>query len=287
MKLNEIINNFSEKYDMNSLDIVSSSRELIVMLLASIKKCTRADIKLENVDFTDTDIITLDIMLKKITIDKIPIEYITNEVNIYNETYYVDNRVLIPRCDTETLIEESINVVNKNGYKNLLDMCTGSGIVGISISKNSIIQKVDMVDISTDALEVAKLNITRNNAIKCNLINSDMFDNLYELNTKYDIIVSNPPYLTADEVENRSEFSKLEPTVAFYGGENGIRFYEIIFDKARDFLNENSTILVEIGYNQKEKVIEIISKYKEYKTIEVVKDINSKDRVIKCHFQKI
>lgn len=287
MKLNEIVNRFREKYDIDSLDIISSSRELIVMLLASIKKCTKAEIKLENVEITDTDIITLDIMLKKIVVDKIPIEYITNEVNIYNETYYVDNRVLIPRYDTETLIEESINTINENHYETLLDMCTGSGIVGISISKNSNIQKVDMVDISTNALEVAKINISKNNATKCNILNSDMFDNLYELNCKYDIIVSNPPYLTADEVETRSEFSKNEPTVAFYGGENGTRFYEIIFSKACDFLNENGTILVEIGYSQKEKVIEIISKYKEYKDIQVIKDINSKDRVIKCRFQKV
>ncbi len=287
MSLNEIVNEFNEKYDTSLLDIVSSFRELIVILLAHIKNVTRADIKLGNVDITETDKIALDIMLKKIIIDKIPVQYITNTVNIYNETYFVDNRVLVPRQDTETLIEESIKEIELNNFKNCLDLCTGSGVVGISISKNSSIDKVDLVDISQDALDIAKINITKNDANKCSVINSDMFNNLYELNMKYDIIVSNPPYLTADEVENRSEYLKKEPTVAFYGGENGLRYYEIILDKTRDFLNENGAILVEIGCNEKEEVLNIISKYKEYTNIQVIQDINSKDRVVKCRFQKV
>lgn len=287
MNLNEIVNEFETKYNMGTLEIVSSFRELVVILLAHIKNVTRADIKLGNVKFTETDKLALDIMLKKVIIDMVPIEYLTNTVNIYNETYYVDNRVLVPRQDTETLIEESINCINANNLKTCLDMCTGSGVVGISISKNSCVKKVDLVDISQDALEVANVNITKNTANKCRCINSDMFENLYEIDTRYDIIVSNPPYLTIDEVENRSEYLKKEPTLAFYGGEDGIRYYEIIFDKARDFLNNDGYILVEIGYEEKEKVLSIISKYTEYTDVKVIQDINSKDRVIKCHFQKV
>lgn len=287
MNLNEIVNEFETKYNIDTIEIVSSFRELVVILLAHIKNVTRADIKLGNVEFTETDKLALDIMLKKVVIDKIPIEYLTNTVNIYNETYYVDNRVLVPRQDTETLIEESINCITENNLKTGLDMCTGSGVVGISISKNSCIEKVDLVDISQDALDVAKINITKNNANKCNLINSDMFENLYEINTRYDIIVSNPPYLTIDELESRSEYLKKEPTLAFYGGEDGIRFYEIIFETSRDFLNNNGYILVEIGYEEKEKVLSVISKYPEYTDVETIQDINSKDRVIKCRFQKV
>ena len=286
--LNEIIKTYNNKYNLDSLEVSSSARELIVMLLANIKKCTQNDIKLKMVSITKEDENILDKMLKEISENKIPPQYITNTVNIYNEIYYVDSNVLIPRQDTETLIEETINLINEYKLKSMLDMCTGSGIVGISTSKNSSINNVTLLDISTKALEVANKNIVINNVQnKCKTIQSNMFSKLYETNTKYDIITANPPYLTENEMKELSDFVKKEPTLALAGGKTGLDFYINIYNNAKYFLNDGGYIAVEIGYMQAEDIKNIISKHVEYTNIQVVQDINSKDRVIICRVQKI
>ena len=275
-----------KKYNLESLDISDAPRDLIIMLLSDIKSCKISDIKLNLVDITEEDVAVLEEMLENISKRKIPPQYLTNKVYIYNECYYVDKSVLIPRQDTETLIEESIKKITENNYKTMLDLCTGSGVVGISVSCNSEIEKVTLLDISSDALKIANKNIKLNNSKKCSTIESNMFDTLYKSNNKYDIIVSNPPYLTDTEMKDISEFVKKEPSIALYGGKSGLDYYSKIYDEARKFLNDGGVILVEIGCNQKKEVLNIINKYKEYIDVSVVKDINSKDRVIICHFQK-
>lgn len=287
-KLNELINNYITKYDLNSLDVTSNPREIILMLISHIKGCNLVDIKLGMVDITDKDISSLTYMIEQIAIDKIPPQYLTNKVYIYNEQYYVEPGVLIPRPDTETLIEESIKVIKENNYTTLLDMCTGTGVVGISTVKNSNIKKVHLVDISDKCIEVANKNIEINKVKdKCELIKSNMFEALYKMNNKYDIIVSNPPYLTHQEMEEISEFVKKEPTLALEGGEDGLLLYRNIYENAKNFLSIGGSILVEIGYKQAEDVVNIIKSHKEYTNIQVIKDINLKDRVVLCRFQKI
>lgn len=286
-KLNEIILNFIQKYDLNSLDISSNPRELIIMLLADIKGCSTSKIKLSFVTINNEDILKLEDMLNKISKDKIPPQYITGVEYIYGNKFIVTKDVLIPRQDTETLIEKCINIVKKENYKSMLDLCTGSGIVGICISKNTGLEQVTLSDISIKALGVAKENIKLNNVSDvCNTVCSNMFESLYKLKNKYDIIVSNPPYLTKGEMEYISEFVAKEPANALYGGEDGLKFYNIIFDEARHFLKDNGTLAVEIGHMQAQDVKNIISRYKEYSNVQIIKDINSKDRVVLCHFQK-
>lgn len=287
-KLNEIINEYIIKYDLNSLDVTGNPRELILMLIAHIKSCKVADVKLGIIDLTDNDIASLNNMLEQIAVNKIPPQYITNKAYIYNEEYYVEPGVLIPRPDTETLIEESIKVINENKYTTLLDMCTGTGVVGISISRNSNIAKGDLVDISDTAIVIANKNIELNNVQeKCNVIKSNMFESLYKMNNKYDIIVSNPPYLTSQEMKEISDFVKKEPTLALDGGEDGLVLYRNIYDNAKNFLNNGGSILVEIGYKQADDVVNIIKSHKEYTDLQVIKDINLKNRVILCRFQKV
>jgi len=287
-KLNKLIINYIEKYDLNSLDITGNPRELILMLISHIKDCKIVDIKLGMVKLNEDDISSLNHMLEKIAIEKIPPQYLTNKVYIYNEVYYVEPGVLIPRQDTETLIEESIKVIQKNKYKTLLDMCTGTGVVGISITNNSKIEKSTLADISDKCIEVANKNISLNNVDnKCDVIKSNMFEELYKRNIKYDIIVSNPPYLTKEEMEEISEFVQKEPVLALDGGEDGLVLYRNIYENAKNFLSVGGSILVEIGCTQADDVINIIKSHKEYTDIQVIKDINSKDRVILCRFQKI
>ena len=117
IKLNELISKYIKEYDLDSLDVTGSPRELILMLISHIKKCNVIDLRLGNIELNETDIASLTQMIEKIAINKIPPQYITNKVYLYNEEYYVEPGVLIPRQDTETLIEESINIINKNGYE--------------------------------------------------------------------------------------------------------------------------------------------------------------------------
>ncbi len=285
--LNELTEKYINKYNIDSLDITSNPRELVVLLLAEIKSVKMADIKLGMTKITDEDVLVLDQMIKKIAVDKIPPQYLTHKAYIYNEEYYVEQGVLIPRQDTETLIEESINCIKENGYLSLLDVCTGTGCVGISITKNSKIEKATLIDISDVAINVANKNIDLNNVIdKVEVIKSDMFDVLYKTTNKYDIITSNPPYLTDDEMNDISDFVKNEPELALRGGIDGLKPYRIIFNEAKNFLNDGGSILVEIGHLQGVDVVNIIKEHEEYTDIEVIKDINSKDRVVKCRFQK-
>jgi len=285
-KLNSEITRLIEKYNLDSLEVTASPRELIVMLLSEIKKCSTANIKLDMVNVTEEDVTILEEMLNKIANEKLPPQYVTNKEYIYGNEFFVNENVLIPRQDTETLIEFAINIVRCREYKTLLDLCTGSGVIGISVSRNTDLNEVTLVDISSNALQVTRKNIELNKVKdRCNIVESNMFENLYKLNNKYDIIVSNPPYLTKSEMNEISEFIEKEPSMALYGGKDGLRFYRIIFEEARNFLNNGGTIAVEIGYAQAKDVIDIIMQYEEYTDISVIPDINNKDRVVVCHFQ--
>lgn len=285
-KLNSEITRLIQKYNLDSLDLMQNSREFVIMLLAEIKATSIANIKLDMVKVEEKDIATLETMLDKIANEKIPPQYVTNKEYIYGHSFFVNENVLIPRQDTETLIEFAIDVINKKNYKTMLDLCTGSGIIGITVAKETDIHEVTLVDVSTEALKVARKNVNLNGVEnKCNIVESNMFKSLYKLNNKYDIIVSNPPYLTKTEMKEISEFVEKEPSIALYGGKDGLDYYRIIFEGAKNFLNNNGTVAVEIGYLQAKDVIDIISMHKEYRDIQVVQDINNKNRVVVCHFQ--
>ncbi len=285
--LNKLTEEYINKYNIDSLDITSTPRELVVLLLAEIKCVKLSDIKLNMVEITDEDIQVLDRMMEKIAVDKMPPQYLTHKAYIYNEEYYIEDGVLIPRQDTETLIEESINCIKENGYLSLLDLCTGTGCVAISVMKNSNIESATLIDISDVAIRVATKNIDINDVKdKCEVIKSDMFESLYKTTNKYDIITSNPPYLTDDEMNEISDFVKQEPELALRGGKDGLEPYRVIYNEAKNFLNDGGSILVEIGHLQGEDVVNIIKEHKEYTDIKIIKDINSKDRVVKCRFQK-
>lgn len=285
-KLNSIVNNLIGKYNLNSLDVTSNPRELIIMLLSHIKNTSIANIKLDIVRIEDKDIETLENMLDKIANGKMPPQYVTNKEYIWGDEFMVNENVLIPRQDTETLIEFAISSIKQNGYKTALDMCTGSGIIGILIAKYTEVSNVTLSDVSSEALQVARENVNFNGVEnKCNIIQSNMFDAIYKLNNKYDIILSNPPYLTKGEMKEISEFVEKEPSIALYGGRDGLDFYKIIYNNAKNFLNDGGMIAVEIGYTQAQDVIDIILLHKCYYNIQVVQDINNKDRVVVCHFQ--
>lgn len=264
----------------------------------NIKEALNIFSSIKNIDINDIfinmDGIMLDyneqikanMMLNKLYKDNIPIAYIIGKVNFYNEQYIVNQDVLIPRVDSEILVEKTIEYINKENLNTLLDMCTGSGCLGISISKNSNIKHTTLVDISNKALNIARKNITLNEINdKCSVCNSDIFSNFKKSGIKYDIVVSNPPYIPTKDINGLDESVKKEPIIALDGGKDGMNFYRKILKQALNYLNNNALIVFEIGYDELEKLEKIINRYAEYKIVESLKDYGGNDRVVVCRFQ--
>lgn len=207
-----------------------------------------------------------------------PIQYIINKQEFMGLNFYVDENVLIPQPDTETLVEEVINICKeKTENIKILDICTGSGAIGISIAKYIENVKVILSDISMDALEVAKKNAKDNNVEdKIEIIESDMFENISD---KFDIIVSNPPYIESEVISTLDKEVQNEPHIALDGGEDGLKFYRVLAEQSKKYLNDNGTICLEIGYNQREAVEEILKECN-YKNIYSKKDLSGNDRIV-------
>ena len=224
--------------------------------------------------------------IKKI-ISGIPIQYIIKNQEFMGLNFYVDENVLIPQPDTEILVENVIeiskNILNEQGKIKILDLCTGSGAVAVSLY--SILNKyynkeqinVYASDISNKAIEVAKIN-NKNNNTNVICIESDLFKNISEKD--FDIIVSNPPYIRTNIIfEELSDFVKNEPIIALDGGKDGLDFYRKIALNAKKFLNEKGVLAFEIGYNQKDAVIKILEE-NNYKNIYYKKDLSGNDRIV-------
>jgi len=213
-------------------------------------------------------------------IQGMPVQYITNKQEFMKQEFYVDENVLIPQPDTEILVEEVIDIgksINKD--INVLDMCTGSGCIGVSIAKNLENVNIVMADISVKALEIAKKNYEKNiiNVKNAKFVETNMFE---KIEGKFDVIVSNPPYIETSVIEELSTQVKKEPYIALDGGEDGLNFYKILVSEAYKYLNENGYLCMEIGYNQKDSVIKLIEQSGKYKQIYSKKDLAGNDRVI-------
>ena len=199
-----------------------------------------------------------------------PLQYILGEWDFYGLPFYVDARALIPRQDTELLVETAIEHIQSRGYQSCLDLCTGSGCVGISIAKNTNIA-VTISDISAEALELANENAELN-AVKLTFVESDLFS---RLPGKYDLIVCNPPYLTLDEMQNLQKEVTFEPKLALYGGGDGLDFYRKIAWEYKSRLNPNGVLLLEIGSKQAESASALFDT-----NTEVKRDLSGNPRVL-------
>ena len=200
-----------------------------------------------------------------------PVQYIIGDVDFYGYTFKVDNRVLIPRFETEGLVEIALKYL-KDG-DSIIDLGTGSGCIAITLKKKLPNSSIDAVDISNDALDIAKENAKLNNA-NINFYQGDMLCT----NKKYTCIISNPPYISYDE-EVMDIVKNNEPNNALYADNNGLYFYEEILKKAKDYLNDKYYIFFEMGYNQGESIKSIALRYLDC-NVEIKKDLQGFDRYV-------
>ena len=308
-KLNEIVNKSKEKKKSDNNDFentVKSEKQLKLLLDKSVQYLEKNDIQegkliaeivfshVLNIDrmmlFTkyrddveDEEIEKIRYFIQKIGREKFPVQYLLNEQEFYGRKFYVDKGVLIPRQDTEILVEKMIDTLKDKVLKNeihpkILDIGVGSGIIGITAALEIESSYVLGVDISDKALETAQKNKEILNVSNIKFLKSDLFENVEF--REFDMIVSNPPYISLNEVGIMSDDTLLhEPSEALFAENDGLYFYYEICQKASDYLADFGYLLFEIGYKQGKNVAKIMAS-SGFKNIEVVKDLAGLDRVV-------
>jgi len=187
--------------------------------------------------------------------------------------------VFIPRPETELLVEKTLNVLSAIRYPlnaiRILDLCTGSGNIAISLAKTLKNAKIVASDISDEAIEIAKDNAKFHNCENIEFVKSDLFDKLDK--QLFDVIVSNPPYVSGEDWQDLPKHVLCEPRLALYAGQDGLDFYKRIFREAAAFLKKDGYLIMEIGYNQKDSLIDLIDG--KWELQEIVRDYNAIDRI--------
>ncbi len=214
-----------------------------------------------------------------------PIQYILEEKDFMGLNFYVKEGVLIPRFDTETLVEYIIEYINENHRDNnirVLDLCSGSGAISLSIGhycKNTFVYGVDISEV---AIEVSNINKEKFNLTNVRFLKGNLFKALEGLGLEgqFEIIVSNPPYISKGEIESLSNTVKdFEPLLALDGGQDGLDFYRRITKESKGYLKNEGLLIYEIGYNQGEDVKDILFK-EGFKDISIIKDLQGHDRLV-------
>lgn len=237
-----------------------------------------------------------------------PLQYMLKQQEFMGLELYVEEGVLVPRADTETLVEKIINISKTDRFKdkkniNILDIGTGSGAIAVSLAHYIKNSKVTAVDISDTAIKVANINKEKFSLDNLQIIKADLFDDLnfkkvvndkiifeeYYPNVShgryYDIIVSNPPYIESEEIDKlQIEVAKYEPRLALDGGNSGLLYYEKITEIAEDLICSEGILSVEIGHNQADLVKAMFKEIKSVKNIEQDKDLYGNNRVITAYF---
>ena len=313
-KLNDVINNDKKISDNNDFENMEKSEKQLKLLLDKsilyLEKNSIDESKLIaeiifshvlNVDrmmlFTkyrdeieDQKIEKIRYFIQKIGREKFPVQYLLNEQEFYGRKFYVDKGVLIPRQDTEVLVEKMIEILKNNILKNknlekilkihpkILDIGVGSGIIGITAALEIKDSYVLGVDISEKALETAKKNKELLKVSNIKFLKSNLFENIEF--KQFDMIVSNPPYISLNEAGIMSDDTLLhEPSEALFAENDGLYFYYEICQKALDYLADFGYLLFEIGYKQGKNVAEIMTS-SGFKNVEVIKDLAGLDRVV-------
>ncbi len=213
----------------------------------------------------------------ELLLEKYPIQYLIGNVDFYGYKIYVNRNVLIPRFETEQLVEKTIKKITEKYNKkiDILDLCTGSGCIAVALKKNMNCNMYAS-DISKKALLIAKKNKKINN-VKINYIESDLFSNIKQ---KFDVIISNPPYIDKEKDIVQESVKKYEPSLALYASNDGLYFYEKIIKNISKYLKEKYLVCLEIGENQHQQIIKIIKDNIYNCNISIEKDYSGKERFV-------
>ncbi|CDA59312.1 release factor glutamine methyltransferase [Clostridium sp. CAG:245] len=285
MKIKEVIEEGKNVLSKNNIeDNVIITRELLAFVLGVEKQYLVIHLADE---LNAEDYIKFKENINKLINGK-PLQYITNNQEFMGLNFFVNENVLIPQPDTEIIVEETLKkckeLLLKNGKIRILDLCTGSGAIAVFLS-NFLGDEAEVFasDISTKALEVAKYNNGKNNT-NVRFIESNLFENIQE--QKFDIIVSNPPYIRSDVINKLSKQVQNEPHLALDGGEDGLKFYKKIIEQSCNYI-ENGYLILEIGYDQKEDVENLLKENKNYSEIKTIQDLSGNDRCVIAKVGKI
>ena len=258
---------------------IESPRINAELLLAHALNCKRLDLYLSYDRPLNEDEVKVYREFIRRRIKSEPLQYIIGKVEFYGIEFNVNPSVLIPRQETEILVETIINSVNKDGSLKILDVGVGSGNISISLAKHLPYSKITATDISEQALETAKANAEMNNVLeKINFIKHDILS--HNLNDEFDIVVSNPPYISREEFPQlKDELKVYEPQNALTDFSDGLNYYRIISSKAKEFVKSKGKIFFEVGQGQVEDVKKILAE-NNFNEISIVKDYLKIDRVI-------
>lgn len=215
--------------------------------------------------------------------EKEPLQYITGIQNFYGYDIHVEPGVLIPRLDSETVVEKAVELIKNRRYKTVLDLCCGSGALGIAIAKECHGVRVTMSDESEDAVRISKSNVEKLGLSKaCKIVSGNLFEPFKKLfgKQKFDLIISNPPYIPTDVITTLDkEVKDYEPLSALNGGETGLDYYNKIIASAGDYMRKNGALVFEIGHDQADDVSNLLSDTG-FKNITVFKDLAGQDRTV-------
>lgn len=268
-KVSVVTENLKKKFRSSSVD--ETDAEWIVSIVTGIKRSELGgDLRVKSSHIDKIDELAAERIKGK------PLSYVLGNADFYGYEIKVDERVLIPRPETEELVSEVLKVV-KNTDK-VLDLCTGSGAIALVINKKSG-ASVTATDISEAALEVAKENFKQFDAA----VETRLIDLYGDLSEKFDIIVSNPPYIKTEEIDTLDkEVKDYEPRIALDGGEDGLDFYRRICEGAKQRLNEHGKLFLEAGYGEAEEIKKMLEN--DF-NVEIIKDISGIDRIIKAELK--
>jgi len=249
----------------------------ILLNYSKYKKYKNKNILLSNFVLDQINIKKFNLLLNR-RLSKEPISKIINKKSFWKDDFFVNHFVLDPRPETEAIIDESLNIIkNKKAYLRILDIGTGSGAIAISLAREFVNAKIYAIDISIEAIKVAKINIIEKNLQNQIKLKHGSLDSIKE---KFDLIVSNPPYLSKNEITKTGiEIKNFEPKIALDGGEDGLDFYKEFAKKIPKIMNKNSHMILEIGENQLKNCKQIF-RYSSLNLLKKTQDLQKKDRIM-------
>lgn len=207
-----------------------------------------------------------------------PLQYIFTKWDFYGRSFYIGPGVLVPRADTETVIDTSLEYIKDKENAEILDLCAGSGCIGITLGKEATDSKVLMIEKYDEALSYALKNITLNETLNVEAQKGDIFEKA-GAERQYDLIVSNPPYIPENEMSIVSPETKFEPETALLALDGGMEFYKAIINNYTDSLKSGGMLCFEVGINESSRVAELLSRAG-YESIKIDKDLNGIERSV-------